>query len=92
MKTYHSRKWLNPEGDKSWASIQCWHGCGNQDLELEQFRGQPETLVVLQGCHNTVALHMTTPSYEEYVKKLRLLASEVNKFADWIEDNEGELK
>ena len=84
-KSYHTRTFLNPLGQCSYASVHCFHGLMNQDETLSEFKGRPVTTFTLSGCHSNVTLHKTSPDSKEFVNKLRILAEEALKFADWIE-------
>ena len=86
--TYHTREFLNPLGHKAWSSIQCFYGYGNPENEMKEFQGKTDAYVIIQGCHESVTLHKTSPEMKDFITKLRLLTSEINNFADWLENNE----
>lgn len=91
LKTYHSREFLTSTEEMSWAAVHCFHGFPNQENQLKEFKGKPETLFVLQGCHNSVTLHKTSEDIDNFILKLRKLSCEIDKFANWLEQNKEEL-
>lgn len=85
VKTYHTRNFLNPLGQCSYASVHCFHGFMNPDETLAEFKGRPVTTFTLSGCHSNVTLHKTSSDTRDFIQKLRILAEDALKFADWIE-------
>lgn len=91
MAEYHTRKFLNPIGEMAWSSVQCFHGYPNPENQLQEFKDKPETLFVLQGCHNSVTLHKTSEDIDNFIDKLLLISSEINKFVSWLNENKNYL-
>jgi hypothetical protein len=81
-ENYSTEEFLNPEDSHYSSSIKCFDGVV-KDRKGVVFH---DTKVVIHDCYGSVRIHPDTNYTEdEYVKKLRLLADELNKFADHLE-------
>ena len=84
MMPYNKRTWLNSENSPSTGLVVAfdgettWHG--------EKIRN---TFLQVSDCNFSARLHKCEDdSMYDFIRKMRLLASEVQKFADYLEATE----
>ena len=82
-KTFYStRKWLNKEDSPSTGSVVCYDG---------EFDSQDNTyrnlFLEVTDCHGSIRLHKCKDySIEDFVEKMKLLRSEIDKFIEHLEN------
>lgn len=77
---YNSRVWLNPESDYASGAVICYAGILDNDSEY--------LYLELQDCNKKVRLHKTAyESKEDYLKKIKLLKEEIDKYLNFLEHN-----
>jgi len=83
MVTYSKRKWLNHNDSPLTSSVVAYHGISQwtEDKDITFFE--------VSDCINKIRLHKTNiDSMSDFIKKLRILSTEANKFANWLENNQ----
>ena len=84
MKTYNRRTWLNRKSSPSTGSCVAFYG----PSRFEGDEGKNMALFEVADCHSKVRLHRSYgDSLEEFIAKIRTLAREADKFADFLESN-----
>jgi len=83
---YNSRQFLNPSSSHYTGTLVCFDGVEiiNQGKELPRY-----TFIELSDCHGKVRLHKDNNLLmRDFVLKLRLMAREINEFANYLENTE----
>jgi hypothetical protein len=84
MGMYSKRVWLNKDGSPSTGSVVAFYGETTWRKEKDV-----STFLEVADCHDKIRLHRThDDSMEDFVKKLRLLATTANDFATFLESEE----
>ena len=81
MDRYSSRKWLNESDVSATGSIVTFYG-----PQPAYGDSRIEPLFELADCHGKVRLHFSKEhDMKNYIKKMRIIAEEATKFADFLE-------
>lgn len=85
---YNRRTWLNPTTSEATGSVVAFDGDVRRraGADLESV-----SLLEIADCHTKIGLHrLPDDSVQDFIRKLRLLAREVNLFADFLENHKPE--
>lgn len=82
MKNFKLQEFLNPDDHPSSGFVVCYHG----KSPWTKLKKRKYTYLRIGDCHQTVNLHKTDQdSTEDFIKKLKLLVSTINKFIAYLE-------
>ena len=84
QRNYNKRTWLNSTDSPSTWNVVAFDG-------LVTIQGKPkhQTFFVVSDCHCSARLHKTEDdSMEDFILKLRTLACEATKFANYLMSNQ----
>jgi hypothetical protein len=79
MGLYNKRTWLNKEDSPSLGSIVLFDGEVKYSDGIER-----TTFLAISDCHHTIKLIKNTESTEDYIKKMKLLKSEIELFINHL--------
>ena len=79
-KTYNRRTWLNNENSPSLGSVVTFDGYVNYSDGIEK-----TTYIALSDCGKTIKIQRNTETKEEFIKKIKLLQSEIELFINHLE-------
>lgn len=85
---YHRREWLNKAGIYASSTVTAYHGMssflgeGNKRTEFEDMK------LSIHDCQQSIRLHkMADQTTQEYIDKIRLVASVCLEFAAHLDNN-----
>ncbi len=83
-KVYSKRVWLNKDESSSTGSLVAFHGKAKWHKNEDQI----VTFLEVADCHGKSRLHKTySDTMPEFISKLRIMASAIISFANWLEEN-----
>lgn len=76
-KPYHTRTWLNKEGQYASSTITCFAG-------QKQYY---DKILSIHDCHNVIRIHQLTAQTDaEYLEKIRIIERACKEFGDYLEE------
>ena len=83
MKTYLSRTWLNKKNSSFAGNTTAYHG------KHQSRKGLIDTHFRISDCATSIYMHpeVKDKKNKAYIVKLRKLAREATRFANWLENN-----
>lgn len=80
---YNRRTWLNPTSSDSTGSVVAFDG---DITDLDSGNQYPQLFLEISDCHHKIRLHQTSDdSREDFVRKMKLLQSEISLFIENLE-------
>ena len=80
MKAYNKRTWLNKDDSPSLGSVVAFDGEVKYSDAIER-----TTFLAISDCRKTIKLIKNTENIEDFINKMKLLKTEVEKFINHLE-------